>query len=53
MNSNLNWVFLWSNMNELIMSESLVYWLTTVGYTPLLNLSLIPPSVGTSLIEFN
>ena len=39
-------------MHGLVMSESLVYWLISVGYTPLLDLPLIPPLVGTSLIEF-
>lgn len=53
LNSNLNWVFIWYNMHELIMSESSVYWLITAGYTPLWDLPLILPLVGTSLIEFN
>ena len=39
LNSNLNYVFLLSDMHELIMSEYSVYWLSSASYTPLLQVT--------------
>ena len=36
LNSNLNWVLLYAEMHDLIMSEYSIYWLSSVGYTTLL-----------------
>ena len=53
LNSILNWVTLISDMNELIISESSLKWLIIVDNTPLIDFPLVPPTIGTKLIDFN
>ena len=52
LNSNLNWVTHISCMHELIMVDLSFNW-SYIEASPLLDLLLVPPTIGTSLTDFN
>lgn len=56
LHSSLNWVFLWIDMHEFLMRESLVIWSSTED-SPVHQLTtrplLVPPTIRTNLTVYN